>query len=65
MADDRAKALVAEHLANGEVCVVLTWKATGAFRHHEPHMRTEQLVELLRDALSQFTDAEPVKGKPH
>ena len=58
MSDANAKALVAEHLAQGEVCVVLTWKATGAFRHHEPIMRTEQLVELLRDALNQFADAD-------
>ena len=51
------RALVAAYLSTGKVCVTLVWSPSGDMEHHEPNMRTDQLLELLRDAVSNFSKA--------
>lgn len=50
-----AKALVADYLKAGNVCLTFSWSPSGAMKYCGPQMRTDQLIELLKDALSYFS----------
>lgn len=60
--DTDAKAIVAKAMKEGKVCLNFVWSASGSMKYHGPNMRTDQLMELLADAMDYFKGCAPTSG---